>query len=176
MAFDPENADTEVLRTVALLLRILGITATILTGDTAEEKIGEAITQLEKIDSIKKTAGSIQKNAVRTENECTSIATGIRRLLDEALVALAGTRPLPTSWLPRSPTLPERPRARPHEGTGPRNRTWCRRLSARRPARSRAARGRHRSAAGGRSCGTGRRAARATARSNRGGDPARRAP
>lgn len=94
IAFDPDADDAAVLRTVALLLRTVAITAAVRTGeaeiDTAEEKIGEAISQLEKIDSIKKTAGSIQKGAAKIESECTSITTSIRRLLDQALVSLAG--------------------------------------------------------------------------------------
>ena len=94
IAFDPDNDDTEVLRTVTLLLRTVAIAASVRTGDaeidTAEEKIGEAVTQLDKIDTIKKTAGSIQKGAAKIESECTSITTAIRRLLDQALVALAG--------------------------------------------------------------------------------------
>lgn len=94
IAFDPDTDDAEVLRTVALLLRTVAIAASVRTGDaeidTAEEKIGEAVAQLDKIDTIKKTAGSIQKGAAKIESECTSITTGIRRLLDQALVALAG--------------------------------------------------------------------------------------
>ena len=94
IAFDPDTDDTEVLRTVSLLLRTVAIAASVRTGDaevdTAEEKIGEAVTQLAKIDTIKKTAGSIQKGAAKIESECTSITTAIRRLLDQALVALAG--------------------------------------------------------------------------------------
>ena len=92
--FDPDSDDTEVVRTVALLLRTVAIAASVRTGDaeidTAEEKIGEAVTQLDKIDTIKKAAGSIQKGAAKIESECTSITTAIRRLLDQALVALAG--------------------------------------------------------------------------------------
>jgi len=94
IAFDPDEDNAEVLRTVALLLRTVAITAAVRTGeaevDTAEEKIGEAVAQLDKIDAIKKTAGSIQKGAVKIESECTSITTSIRRLLDQALVSLAG--------------------------------------------------------------------------------------
>lgn len=97
IAFNPGEHDTEVLRTVTLLLRTVAVAASVRTGeaeiDTAEEKIAEAIEQLEKIDSIKKTAASIQKSAGKIEGDCTSIATGIRRLLDQALVSLAGTAP-----------------------------------------------------------------------------------
>lgn len=95
IAYNPETDDAEVLRTVTLLLRTVSIAASVRTGeaeiDTAEEKINEAVTQLDKIDSIKKTAGTIQKGAAKIESECTSITTSIRRLLDQALVSLAGT-------------------------------------------------------------------------------------
>ncbi len=94
IAFNPDEDDAEVLRTVVLLLRTVAIAAAARSGDaevdTAEEKISEAVAQLGKIDSIKKTAGSIQKSAAKIENECTSITTGIRRLLDQALVSLGG--------------------------------------------------------------------------------------
>lgn len=94
IAYDPDEDDAAVLRTVALLLRTVAIAAAVRTGeaeiDTAEENIGEAISQLDKIDAIKKTAGSIQKGAAKIESECTSITTSIRRLLDQALVSLAG--------------------------------------------------------------------------------------
>lgn len=96
IAFDPTSEDTEVLRTVTLLLRTVAIAASARTGDaevdTAEEKIGKAVTQLEKIDSIKKAAGSIQKGAAKIESECTSITTSIRRVLDQALTALGAHR------------------------------------------------------------------------------------
>jgi hypothetical protein len=92
IAFDPDEDDAEILRTVILLLRTVAIAATVRTGtteiDTAEEKIGSAIEQLGKIDSIKKAADSIQKGAAKIESECTMITTSIRRLLDQALVAL----------------------------------------------------------------------------------------
>ena len=95
IAFDPGQDDPEVLRTVTLLLRTVAIAATARTGaaeiDTAEEKIAEAIEQLDRIDTIKKTAGSIQKGAAKIESECTAVSTSIHRLLDEALVALAGS-------------------------------------------------------------------------------------
>lgn len=95
MAFDPSSDDAEVVRTVVLLLRTVAIAASIRTGeaevDTAEEEIGEAVAQLDRIDLIKKTAGSIQKGATKIESECTAITTSIRRLLDQALISLAGS-------------------------------------------------------------------------------------
>lgn len=94
IAFDPDEDDADVLRTVVLLLRTVAVAASVRSGDaevdTAEEKIGEAVDQLTKIDTIKKTAGSIQKGAAKIESECTSITTSVRRLLDQALVVLAG--------------------------------------------------------------------------------------
>ncbi|MFC7358877.1 Fis family transcriptional regulator [Nocardioides astragali] len=95
LAFDPSQDDAEVFRTVILLLRTVAIAASIRMGeaeiDTAEEKIGEAVAQLDRIDVIKKTAGSIQKGATKIESECTAITTSIRRLLDQALISLAGS-------------------------------------------------------------------------------------
>jgi vacuolar-type H+-ATPase subunit E/Vma4 len=94
MAFDPGADDPEVLRTVVMLLRTVAIAASIRTGDseiaTAEERIDEALKQLEKIDTIKKAADTIQKSASKIESECTAISTAIRRLLDQAIVALTG--------------------------------------------------------------------------------------
>ena len=58
---------------------------------TAEEKITEALIQLGKLDAVKKLAHGIQNNVAKIDSECTSLGGGIRRLLDEALLALAGT-------------------------------------------------------------------------------------
>lgn len=94
IAFDPSKDDPELLRTVVMLLRTVAITATSRTGEseiaTAEERIAEALAQVQRLDSIKKTAASIQKGASSIDSECMSISTGIRRLLDQALVALTG--------------------------------------------------------------------------------------
>lgn len=96
MAFDPENDDPDLLRTVVLLLRTVAVTASARKGAhevaTAEEKINEALAQLAKIDSVKKLSASIQKSATKIDGECNSLNTGIRRLLDDALVALAGVQ------------------------------------------------------------------------------------
>jgi hypothetical protein len=95
LSFNPDADDPELLRTVILLLRAIAVAASSRTGtaevETAEEKIGEAQTMLAKIDGIKTTAASIQKNATKIDGECTKISTGIHRLLDEALIALAGS-------------------------------------------------------------------------------------
>lgn len=95
LSFDPDQDDPELLRTVLLLLRTVAIAATTRTGAgeiaTAEEKITEAITRLEKVDAVKKLADGIQKNAAKIDSECAGITMGIHRLLDEALIALAQT-------------------------------------------------------------------------------------
>lgn len=95
LAFDPDNDSPDLLRTVIMLLR----TTTIATASrkgvhqvaTAEEKIAEALNQLVKIDSVKKLSAAIHKNATKIDSECTALNGAVRRLLDEALVALAGT-------------------------------------------------------------------------------------
>ncbi len=95
MAFDPENDDPHLLRTVVMLLRTMAIATTSRKGAheiaTAEEKINEALAQLAKIDSVKKLVGTIQKNATKIDGECTSLDSSIRRILDQALDALTGT-------------------------------------------------------------------------------------
>jgi tetrahydromethanopterin S-methyltransferase subunit A len=58
---------------------------------TAEEKISEALTHLDKIAKVKKLASGIQQNAGKIDSECTAISSTIQRLLDQALTALAGT-------------------------------------------------------------------------------------
>lgn len=96
LAFDPETDDPDLLRTVVMLLRTAAITASARQGAheiaTAEEKIGEAIGQLARIDQVKKHADSIQKTATQIEGECTGLHAAIHRLLDQALVALTGAQ------------------------------------------------------------------------------------
>lgn len=92
LAFDPQPDDPALLRTVVMLLRASSLAAASRRGAeeiaTAEEKITEAIAQLDKVDKVKKLASSIQKNANRIETECTGINAGIQRLLADALAAL----------------------------------------------------------------------------------------
>lgn len=96
MAFDPETDDHELLRTVMLLLRAAAITAAARAGGadaeiaTANERITAAIEQLERLNDVKKSVGTIAKQVTSIESSCTQVATGIRRLLDDALAALAG--------------------------------------------------------------------------------------
>lgn len=93
MAFDPTTDDAELLRTVMLLLKASASSVASRAGAlqiaTAEEKIEAAVQQLGKIEEIKKTAGTIQKSALKIETSCTGVATEIERLLGDALAALA---------------------------------------------------------------------------------------
>lgn len=93
LAFDPTTDDGDLIRTVLMLLRAAAIAASTRRGaeqlSTAEEKISEAVAQLDRIDDIKKAAGSIHKNAEKIETGCTAVTSGINRLLSEALAALA---------------------------------------------------------------------------------------
>lgn len=99
MAFDPAVADADLLRTVVLLLKTVAVAASVRTGaaeiDAAEEKIAEALKQLDKIDTVKKATESIQRSATKIDSECVALAAGMRRLLAQAQVALAGQTPDP---------------------------------------------------------------------------------
>jgi hypothetical protein len=101
MAFDPEQDDPELLRTVVMLLRTAAIAASSRTGAaeiaTAEEKIGEALEQLATLDDIKKLAGLILTHATKIDAQSAGLSTGIQRLLGQALEALAGAGSAGTS-------------------------------------------------------------------------------
>lgn len=94
LAFDPGTDDPDLLRTTVLLLRTMALAASSRHEGheiaVAEEKIGEAVAQLDRIDSVRKLARAIEKNAGKVDSQCAGLSTTIRRLLDEALVALSG--------------------------------------------------------------------------------------
>lgn len=96
LAFDPDNDTSDLLRTVVMLLRTTALATASRKGvhqvATAEEKIAEALDQLVKIDSVKKLSATIQKSATRIDSECTALNSAVRRLLDDALAALAGAQ------------------------------------------------------------------------------------
>jgi hypothetical protein len=96
MAFDPDSDSPDLLRTVLLLLRTTAFAAVSRNGvpevTTAEEKIAEALLQLVKLDKVKKASAAVQKSAAVIDTECTALNSGVRRLLDEALIALAGAQ------------------------------------------------------------------------------------
>jgi hypothetical protein len=106
MAFDPETDNPEFLRTVVIMLRASALAASTRTGATeiatAEEKISEALDQLTKIDEIKKSAGLITKHAEKIDSQADCINIGVRRLLDQALSALAGAAADSEPGAPRS--------------------------------------------------------------------------
>jgi type II secretory pathway component PulM len=83
-AFDSDSDDSDLLRTVVMLLRTAAITATVHTAAaevaTAEDKIADALGQFEKIDSIKTTSKAIQKSVSKIDSEGTGIRTAIQRL------------------------------------------------------------------------------------------------
>lgn len=92
LAFDTDNDDPDLLRTALQLLRASALTANTRSDTaqitTAEEKISEALDQLGTVDRVKQAAGVIHKKAQSIENDCTTIYSGIDRLLRAALDAL----------------------------------------------------------------------------------------
>lgn len=92
VAFDPEQDDPELLRTVVQLLRAAALAASARNGTaevtTATEQIAAATAQLSVIDNIKKAASGIQRSGLAIEGDCAKVTTGIRRSLDLALAAL----------------------------------------------------------------------------------------
>jgi hypothetical protein len=69
--------DPELLRTVVMLMRAVAISVTSRTVAaelaTAEEKIGDALVQLEKIDTIKTAAMTIKNIVAKIDGESTRI-------------------------------------------------------------------------------------------------------
>ena len=110
MAFDPAIDDPQLLRTVVQLLRVAAMSASsrqdLAEIQTAEEKITEAITMLTTIDDVQKVASSIRKSADKVEGQCTSLHTGLTRLLIQARNALAGLDRAPTDAI-----------VQPHQGS-----------------------------------------------------------
>lgn len=99
LAFDSTADDPDLVRTVVMLLRTAALAATTRRGadqlETAEEKITEALAQLEKLEDVKQTACSIQNNALKIESSCTAITSGIHRLLSDALGSLGDAQASP---------------------------------------------------------------------------------
>ncbi len=94
MAFDPETDDPDLLRTVVMVLRTTAVAASsrvdALELATVEEKVGEALECLGKVDELKTVAARIGKDAEKIGLQATSAATTIRRLLTEAQTSLSG--------------------------------------------------------------------------------------
>jgi len=76
LAFDPEQDDPDLLRTVVQLLRLSALSAAARQDggeiQIAQEKVAEALALLSKIDGIKTTAGQIKKSATKTDAESDS--------------------------------------------------------------------------------------------------------
>jgi len=94
LAFDPATDDAQLLRTVVQILRVAAVAASSRRDaediQTAEEKLAEALTMLAKLDVIRNAADSIRKGADKVDGQCTSIQSGLNRLLTQAQAALAG--------------------------------------------------------------------------------------
>jgi hypothetical protein len=93
MAFDPQNDEPDLLRTVIQLLRISALAANSRHDAdgirTADEKIGEAIALLTRIDDIKKVAGTMRQSATKVELTADEVRTALARVLGQAQSALA---------------------------------------------------------------------------------------
>jgi hypothetical protein len=96
LAFDPTSDDPDLIRTVVMLHAPRHWRQPPPRGAhqlaTTEEKITEAVAQLDKLDEVKKAAGTIHKNADKIESGCTAINSGIQRTLSDALAALADAK------------------------------------------------------------------------------------
>lgn len=96
MAFDPSSDDASLLRTALQLLRIQAAAAAARQDDSgvqvAGERIAEALDVLTKVDSIRKAAGYIRKNADKIDIEGDSLQGTLNRLLVQARTALDGAR------------------------------------------------------------------------------------
>lgn len=94
MAFDPEVDDPQLLRCVIQLLRLAAqaAAARVDSGEiaTADELIAEAMTTVDRIGKIKKSAGLIRSNAGTIDTEADAVQTELMRQLSQARTALAG--------------------------------------------------------------------------------------
>lgn len=92
MAFDPLEDDPALLRTVLILLRTAALAASARLDDTgvqtAAERIAEALDVLPRVDTIRKLADGIRKNAVKVDTEADTLHTVLNRLLLQAQTAL----------------------------------------------------------------------------------------
>jgi len=54
-----------------------------------EEGIADKLVRLAKIDSLKKSAGTVERNAQKIDGQCVSLNSGTRRILRQARTVLA---------------------------------------------------------------------------------------
>jgi hypothetical protein len=94
MAFDPQTDDPALLRAVLLLLRGQAQLAVARTSgdhlDTAREKLAEALSCIQCLTEVQKTAGAIRKGADKIDTDCAVMSSTLRRVLAEAQAALTG--------------------------------------------------------------------------------------
>jgi hypothetical protein len=92
LAFDPETDSADLLRVVLQLLRLAAQTAVHdeRSGEVrvAEEKIGEAIGVLGRIDKVTKAVGIIRREATTIGDQSEALHTELSRLLSQARTAL----------------------------------------------------------------------------------------
>ncbi len=92
LAFDPDQDDASLLRTVVILLRTAALAATLRINDsgvhTATERIAEALAALPRVETIRKTADSIRKGAQKVDTEAEKLHASLDRLLRQAQTSL----------------------------------------------------------------------------------------
>lgn len=92
VAFDPEQDDPALLRSVILLLRSQACLAVARSSGaqarTAEEKLAEAAELLEKLPDLQRIATTTRSNADKIVNGLGSLHTTLARLLADAMTAL----------------------------------------------------------------------------------------
>lgn len=102
MVFDPEVDDPRVLRTVVQILRLAAQTtaADRSSGavDAAEDKIGQALAALGRIETIRKTADAIRKSATKVDVESEKLEMELTRLLEQARGVLTAMATDPASF------------------------------------------------------------------------------
>lgn len=95
LAHDPAVDDPGLLRAVLLLLRSQAVLALGRAGGenlrTAEEKLTEAVSCLERLNEVQKHAGTIHRTADKVLADCSWLHTSLQRLLAEVGAALTTT-------------------------------------------------------------------------------------
>ncbi len=94
LAFDPAHDDVGLFRSAVLLTRTMAAASVARQDDSgltfANERIGEALEVLSKVDTIRRAAGSIRTSAGKIDTEGEAMQTMLNRLLLQARSALEG--------------------------------------------------------------------------------------
>ncbi|MFX0578876.1 Fis family transcriptional regulator [Nocardia nepalensis] len=92
LAFDPDSDEPDLLRASIMLLRAASLMVVARGGGeqlaTAQEKIRDALAQLEKLATAKKSADAIRREATKIEKSVTDFVSGVELVLAEAMTAL----------------------------------------------------------------------------------------